>query len=126
MTFPSQWKKLGHVVQSKRFIDGKFYKTFDGFYSKLGLEKEAMDDLKYSLKLETLSQDQKLFNNEVTFIRKKMDEIKSEINQLENNLQFFSNVEEDNPLVKEVHKNIDKAQNGSTNVDSVNILKLKN
>ena len=39
---------------------------------------------------------------------KKMDEIKSEINQLENNLQFFSNVKDDNPLVKEVHKNIDK------------------
>jgi len=106
--FSSQWKKIGHVAQSKRFIDGKFYKMLDGFYSKLGLDKEAMDDLKYSLKLETLSQDQRLFNNEVTFIRKKMDEIKSEINQLENNLQFFSNVEEDNPLVKEVHKNIDK------------------
>ena len=106
--FSSQWKQIGHVVQSKRFIDGKFYKTLDGFYSKLGLDKKAMDDLKYSLKLETLSQDQRLFNNEVTFIRKKMDEIKSEINQLENNLQFFSNVEEDNPLVKEVHKNIDK------------------
>jgi len=98
--FSSQWKKLGHVVQSKRFIDGKFFKTLDGFYSKLGLDKEAMDDLKYTLKLETLSQDQKLFNNEVIFIRKKMDEIKSEINQLENNLQFFSNVKDDNPLVK--------------------------
>ena len=106
--FSSQWKKLGHVVQSKRFIDGKFFKTLDGFYSKLGLDKEAMDDLKYTLKLETLSQDQKLFNNEVIFIRKKMDEIKSEINQLENNLQFFSNVKDDNPLVKEVYKNIDK------------------
>ena len=106
--FSSQWKKLGHVVQSKRFIDGKFFKTLDGLYSKLGLDKEAMDDLKYTLKLETLSQDQKLFNNEVIFIRKKMDEIKSEINQLENNLQFFSNVKDDNPLVKEVHKNIDK------------------
>ena len=67
-----------------------------------------MDDLKYSLKLETISQDQHLFNKEVTFIRKKMDEIKSEINQLENNLQFFSNVEDDNTLVKEVHKNIEK------------------
>ena len=33
--FSSQWKKLGHVVQSKRFIDGKFFKTLDGFYSKL-------------------------------------------------------------------------------------------
>ena len=106
--FSSQWKKLGYVVQSKRFIDGKFFKTLDGFYSKLGLDKEAMDDLKYTLKLETLSQDERLFNNEVTFIRKKMDEIKSEINQLENNLQFFSNVKDDNPLVKEVHKNIDK------------------
>ena len=106
--FSSQWKKLGAVAQSKRFIDGKFFKMLDGFYSKLGLDKKATDDLKYTLKLETLSQDQRLFNNEVTFIRKKMDEIKSEINQLENNLQFFSNVKEDNPLVKEVHKNIAK------------------
>ena len=106
--FSSQWKKIGHVAQSKRFIDEKFFKILDGFYSKLGLDKKAMDDLKYTLKLETLSQDQRLFNNEVTFIRKKMDEIKSEINQLENNLQFFSNIEEDNPLVKEVHNNIDK------------------
>ena len=106
--FSSQWKKLGRVVQSKRFIDGKFFKTLDGFYSKLGLDKEAMEHLKYTLKLETLAQDQRLFNNEVTFIRKKIDEIKSEINQLENNLQFFSNVKDDNPMVKEVHKNIDK------------------
>jgi hypothetical protein len=106
--FSSQWKKLGAVAQSKRFINGKFFKMLDGFYSKLGLNKEAMDYLKYSLKLETISQDQHLFNKEITFIRKKMDEIKSEINQLENNLQFFSNVEDDNPLVKEVHKNIDK------------------
>ena len=106
--FSSQWKKLGAVAQSKRFINGKFFKLLDSFYSKLGLNKDAMDDLKYSLKLETISQDQHLFNKEVTFIRKKMDEIKSEINQLENNLQFFSNVKEDNPLVKEVHKNIEK------------------
>jgi len=44
----------------------------------------------------------------VIFLRKKIDEIKSEINQLENNLQFFSNVDDDNPLVKEVHLNISK------------------
>jgi len=106
--FSSDWKQLGAVVQSKRFIDGKFFKTLDGFYSKLGLDKDALDDLKYTLKLETLAQDEKSFNNEVIFIRKKMDDIKSEINQLENNLQFFSNVKDDNPLVKEVHNNIDK------------------
>ena len=106
--FSSQWKKIGNVTKSKRFIDGKFFKSLDGFYSKIGLDKEALENLKYSLKLETISKDPSLFNNEVIFIRKKIDEIKSEINQLENNLQFFSNVDDDNPLVKEVHKNISK------------------
>ena len=45
-------------------------------------------------------------NETLPFISKKISEVKSQINQLENNLQFFTNVEEDNPLVKEVHNNI--------------------
>ena len=117
--FSSQWKKIGNVTKSKRFIDGKFFKSLDGFYSKIGLDKEALENLKYSLKLETISKDPSLFNNEVIFIRKKIDEIKSEINQLENNLQFFSNVDDDNPLVKEVHKNISKHK------EALKVLELK-
>ena len=85
-----------------------FYKTLDKFYSEIGLDKEELNNLKYNLKLEIISKDSRLLNNEVIFVRKKIDEIKSEINQLENNLQFFSNVDDDNPLVKEVHKNIFK------------------
>ena len=117
--FSSQWKKIGNITKNKRFIDGKFYKSLDGFYSKIGLDKEALENLKYSLKLETISKDPSLFNNEVIFIRKKIDEIKSEINQLENNLQFFSNVDDDNPLVKEVHKNISKHK------EALKVLELK-
>ena len=44
--------------------------------------------------------------NEKAFIRKKIDESKGEIRQLENNLEFFSNASEDNPLVKDVVKKI--------------------
>ena len=102
------WKKIGNVAQNKRFIDGKFYKTLDSFYSKIGLDKEELKNLKFNLKLDTICKDPRLLNNEVIFLRKKIDEIKSEINQLENNLLFFSNVDDDNPLVKEVHKNIFK------------------
>ena len=102
------WNKIGNVAQNKRFIDGSFYKTLDKFYSEIGLDKEELNNLKYNLKLEIISKDSRLLNNEVIFVRKKIDEIKSEINQLENNLQFFSNVDDDNPLVKEVHKNIFK------------------
>jgi len=47
-------------------------------------------------------------DNERFYIQKKVTEIKGEINQLENNLLFFSNVKSDNPLVKDVHKNIKK------------------
>ena len=54
------------------------------------------------------AKDSRLIDNEQNFIRKKMDEVRAEINQLENNLQFFSNVKDDNPLVKDVHKNIAK------------------
>ena len=48
----------------------------------------------------------KPFITNVVFIRRKIDESKNEVRQLENNLQFFSNASEDNPLVKDVIKNI--------------------
>jgi hypothetical protein len=46
-------------------------------------------------------------DNEHNFIRKKIDELKGEIIQLENNMQFFSNIDDDNPLVKDVLNNIE-------------------
>ena len=41
---------------------------------------------------------------------KKIDEITKEGKLLENNLGFFSNASPDNPLVKNVYKNIEKHQ----------------
>jgi hypothetical protein len=105
----SEWKEIGYVPQSKRYIDGKFYKAIDDTFDKLKIDKSALEMVKFESKLENLADtdDTRLLDNEQNFIRKKIDEIKSEINQLENNLQFFSNVKSDNPLVKDVHRNID-------------------
>jgi len=52
--------------------------------------------------------DDQAIRNERVFIRRKISEAQSEIRQLENNLQFFSNASGDNPLVKEVVSKIDK------------------
>ncbi len=103
------WKEIGHVPQNKRYIDGKFYKAIDDAFDKLKMDKSKLEMIKFESKLENLANpdDTRLLDNEQNFIRKKIDDIKSEINQLENNLQFFSNVKSDNPLVKDVHKNID-------------------
>jgi len=104
----SEWKEIGYVPQNKRYIDGKFYKAIDDAFDKVKMDKSKVEMIKFESKLENLadSDDTRLLDNEQNFIRKRIDDIKSEINQLENNLQFFSNVKSDNPLVKEVHKNI--------------------
>lgn len=105
-----EWKTIGSVPYNKRFIDGKFYKTIDELFNNLDISKAEAELLKYDVKLESLANlnDKRLLDNEHNFLCKKIDEIKSEINQLENNLMFFSNVEDNNPLLKEVHKNIEK------------------
>lgn len=108
------WKAIGHVPYNKRSINKKFNKAIDDLYNQLDISKKETELLKYNGKLATLSNDQRSLDNEHNFIRKKIDEVKAEINQLENNLQFFSNVEDDNPLVKEVHQNIERHKNELT------------
>ena len=104
----AEWKAIGRVPYNKRFIDGKFNKAIDALYGKLNMNKADTELLKYDNKLMTMSSDKRSLDNEHNFIRKKIGDIKGEINQLENNLQFFSNVDDDNPLVKDVYKNIEK------------------
>ena len=47
-------------------------------------------------------------NSEQLFIRKKIDEITREIQQLENNLSFFSSTETDNPLILNVKTKVNE------------------
>ena len=103
------WNALGQVPQNKRFIEGKFNKTLDGLFNNLKLDKSEVEMIKFENKLENLTQpdDTRLLDNEHHFIRKKIDEVRGELNQLENNLQFFSNIDESNPLVKDVLNNIE-------------------
>ncbi|WP_431135019.1 DUF349 domain-containing protein [Psychroserpens mesophilus] len=102
------WKAIGSIPSNKRFIEGKFNKAIDALFGKLDMDKAKLEMIKFENKLETLSKpdDTRLLDNEQNYIRKKIGEIKGEINQLENNMQFFSNVDETNPLVRDVIKNI--------------------
>ena len=44
----------------------------------------------------------------IKLMEQKISETKAEITQLENNMQFFSNVDESNPMVRDVLKNIER------------------
>lgn len=104
----SAWKEIGRVPYNKRFIEQKFNKTLDGLFSKLDLGKKETELIKFDNKLNALvnRDDERKLQNEHFFISKKIDETKDEIRQLENNLGFFHHVDENNPMVKEVHNNI--------------------
>lgn len=104
------WKKIGRVPYNKRIIEQKFNKTLDGLFSKLDLSKKETELIKFDNKLNTLvnREDDRKLQNEHFFISKKIDETKDEIRQLENNLGFFHHVDENNPMVKEVHNNINR------------------
>jgi hypothetical protein len=116
-----EWQSLGRVPNDKRYIEGKFQKTIDSLLTSLKVDKTEAELIKYENKLDSLndSENTKHLDNERLFIRKKIDEVKGQINQLENNLQFFTNVDDDNPLVREVHNNIKKHK------DDLAILKAK-
>ncbi|HRE76851.1 MAG TPA: DUF349 domain-containing protein [Flavobacterium sp.] len=105
-----QWKSFGKVPFSRRHIEGKFNKILDALFEKLSLSKKDGDMMRFSNKLEQLagSDDSRKLEGEKIFIIRKIEEVQSEIFQLENNIQFFTHAKKDNPLVKEVFKNIEK------------------
>ncbi len=102
----AHWKSLGHVPRNKKKINDTFNKIIDGLFNQLDMDKSEAELIKYNNKISTLEGDQRASENELLFVKRKVDEVKSEINQLENNLGFFANAKADNPLVKEVHKKI--------------------
>lgn len=107
----SHWKSLGHVPRNKKKINDSFNKIIDGLFSQLDMDKTEAELIKYNNKISALEGDQRALENELLFVKRKVDEVKSEINQLENNLGFFANAKADNPLVKEVHKKIELHKN---------------
>ncbi|MGO4920418.1 DUF349 domain-containing protein [Maribacter spongiicola] len=109
--FSEEWKTYGRVPFKKKNINSRFDKIIDALYQKSGVSKQESELLKYGNKIQQLSvndNQERAIQNERAFIRKKIDESKDEIRQLENNLQFFSNASESNPLVQDVIKRVNQ------------------
>jgi hypothetical protein len=129
-SFILDWKKFGHVPFKQKNINQKFNKTIDALFNKLDISRQESELLIYGNKIQQLKDDnnqERAIQNERSFIRKKIDESKNEIRQLENNLQFFSNASEDNPIVKDVIKKVESHKRAldswNAKLKKLNILK---
>ncbi len=108
--FIKQWKSIGKVPYNKRGIEKEFNDTLDKIFAKIKLDKKEIELIKFENKLNVIasSEDTRKLNNEAFYISKKVNETQDQIRQLENNLGFFQHVDEKNPMVRDVHKNIAK------------------
>jgi hypothetical protein len=107
------WKSFGRVPFPRRHIEGKFNKVLDALFEKLSLSKKDSEMMRFANRIDGLSEnnDSRKLENEKIFLMRKIDEIKNEIFQLENNIQFFTNTrnaKKENSIVLEVRKNIEK------------------
>jgi hypothetical protein len=103
-----QWRSLGVLPQKVKHLDIKFNKVLDTAYKKLNIDKDEADFLRFKNAVDTMldQKNTRKLDGEQLFVRRKIDDITKEIKQLENNISFISNASEDNPLVKNVYKNI--------------------
>ncbi len=110
----SQWNLLGVLPKSSKNIDVKFNKFIDNILSNLTLDKDELILLKFKniVNHYLANNNIRKLESELIFIKKKIDENEREIQQLENNLSFFSNASEDNPMVKNVRNSIKNFKEG--------------
>ena len=105
-----KWRDLGSLPKNSGNLKEKFNKHVDKMLGNLSLDKEEVAMLKFTNLIDSYlaDNDTRKLVSEQQFIRKRQDEINKEIQQLENNLGFFSNATDDNPLVKNVKNQVEK------------------
>jgi hypothetical protein len=102
------WRSLGTLPSNARHLEGKFNKQVDRILEGLSLDKNEISMLKFTNVVDgyAADNDARRLDSEQLYVRKKIDEVVKEMQQLENNLGFFSNAKADNPLVVNVKNKV--------------------
>lgn len=106
--FNMRWAEIGKVPAAKMSINTDFSKAINELVKSMGLSNDEIQDFKMSALMDRIKsgQDGQMLDDEIRRTRKLMEELEKEINQLENNIGFFS--DENSPLLKNFHKQIEE------------------
>ena len=117
------WVNLGKVPADKLAINQEFTTLYNDKLSALNLSKTEISDYKLQSFVNKIKADgnDRLLDDEIRKTRKTIDELEKEINQLDNNVHFFSNANADSPLLKDVYRQIDEKRKKLTETE----IKLK-
>ena len=103
------WTSLGKVPSEKISINQEFTDVYHKKLDALNLSKNELNDYKLKSFVNKVKSGNNgnLLDDEIRKTRKIIEDLEKEINQLDNNVHFFSNANENNPLLKDVYKQID-------------------
>jgi len=112
--FADSWKAIGPIpAEARNELYQSYKKVLDGHYETLQIDPAEKEMIIYRAKFESLpagnDRTQALLR-EKTFIRKQIDQLNAEINQMENNLSFFAKSKGADALRKEVDGKIQQIQ----------------
>ena len=110
------WDKIRNndIGNQEKFV----LKFLSDKWNEISIPKNKLVLKKYQTRLYFIKNNEKLINNEHNSLRKKTEEIRGELNQLENNLDFFSESSAENPLLIEVNNKINELTNKKLLVES--------
>lgn len=105
----NEWHSLGKVPYSMRHIESKFSKLIDKVFAQMSIDPNELEMMRFKNQIEGLlaQNNFRKLDSEQLYLRKKIDELVREKQQLENNINFFANTKSDNPLLKNVQNNIE-------------------
>jgi hypothetical protein len=108
--FAKRFNEIGHVpMKEKDAVYNAYKQALDSHYQQLKLEGEEKEKAMFQAKLDTIKANpnaDKLIGNEKREIHDKINKLKAEILQFENNLGFFAKSKGADSLRKEVESKI--------------------
>jgi len=108
--FNVRWNSIGKVPSARISINNDFNKAVGELVKSLGLSQNEIQDFRMASLVDQIKsgQDERLLGDEIRKTRKLIDELEKEINQLETNVGFFANADENSPLLKDVYRQIEE------------------
>ncbi len=105
--FGVEWRGIGMVpFKEKDKVNKTYFESISVHYDKLKLDDKERKEVQMKNRLAKLENDPKAKKDERFHIKRKIDGLRKDINQYENNLGFFNPHQKDNPMKLEVEKNI--------------------
>ena len=108
----NKWQKLGYLNEKNEpKMNQSFSKLFINKIKSVEFEKKVSQELINHFTTTILKNDSDSLEKEYLNSKTNLMNLKSELTQLENNLEFFTNPSSENPLFKNVEKQIKNCQN---------------